>query len=183
MTEPDPERRVHPALPLIVGLLLGATGGIIGTTQLRTPAAGAVSTVYVTATVTAQAPAPVAAVTPTAVAAGPAVHKLGTTVAVKGANVTAYAYKVPVATGSPKPAEAGHVWAAIDVKVCVTELSTISNSPWTLVYADAGQVGASSDGYAASRRRSTSGARRSSSPDAASAAGSRTRCRSRRSRR
>lgn len=63
------------------------------------------------------------------------------------ATVTAYAYKQPVARSAPKPDQAGYVWAAVDVKVCVPENSTISSDPWSLIYPDDTSAQASSTGY------------------------------------
>ncbi|MFC4146626.1 hypothetical protein ACFO0M_10195 [Micromonospora mangrovi] len=66
---------------------------------------------------------------------------------------TVYAYKQPVAKSAPRPEEqAGYEWGAADVKVCVKKSYTansvsVSNSPWTLVYADDSQIEASGTGY------------------------------------
>jgi hypothetical protein len=49
---------------------------------------------------------------------------------------TVLAYRQPVATQST-PQGAGHVWAALDVKVCVdVGQITVTNQPWSLAYAD-----------------------------------------------
>lgn len=144
MNQPSSPRRVHPAVWLAVGVLGGTAIGVGVTMQLQpAPKAGAVSTVYVTSTVTAQAPP---TVTPTATS-GPGTHKLGTTVAVTNAKVTVYSYRQPVAGSAPAPALAGYVWGAVDVKVCVSGLSTVSTIPWTLQYPDSTQAEPSNDIY------------------------------------
>lgn len=70
------------------------------------------------------------------------------------ARATVYAYKHNVARSAPRPDEQpGYVWAAIGVKVCALRVDiapqgiSISNGPWTLVYADDTQIEASSVGY------------------------------------
>ncbi|MFI7609252.1 hypothetical protein ACIBTV_29645 [Micromonospora sp. NPDC049366] len=111
---------------------------------------------------------PTASPTPSATTAGPspnasssptvdpyAPKKMGTTFSVVDASATAtvYAYRHNVAKGAPRPEEQpGYVWASIDVKVCASKTLappgiTVSNSPWTLVYADDTQIEASSTGY------------------------------------
>lgn len=68
-----------------------------------------------------------------------------------GSTLTAFAFKQPVATTSPKPEQAGYEWAAADVQVCTDAdsdaSSLVTNHPWLLVYADHTTIGASSDGY------------------------------------
>lgn len=143
MTEPT-RRRVHPVILAVVGVLVGAAAGAGITVALRPPAkAGAVNTVYVTSTVTAAVPT--AATAPTA--GGPRVLALGTTTAVNGAKVTVYSYRQPTAASAPAPVPAGYVWGAADVKVCATELDTVSTIPWTLQYADDTQAEPSNDIY------------------------------------
>lgn len=72
------------------------------------------------------------------------------------ATAMVYSYRHNVARTAPRPEEQpGYVWAAIDVKVCAHKPAgeqehqgiAVSNSPWTLVYADDSQIEASSVGY------------------------------------
>ncbi|OWV13594.1 hypothetical protein [Micromonospora wenchangensis] len=70
------------------------------------------------------------------------------------ASATVYGYRHNVARTAPRPDEQpGYVWAAIDVKVCALKSDaapngiSVSNGPWTLVYADDSQIEASSVGY------------------------------------
>jgi hypothetical protein len=67
---------------------------------------------------------------------------------------TVYGFKQPVAKTAPRPDEQpGYVWAAVDVKVCAGKADVnprgllISNSPWSLVYADDTQIEPSNTGY------------------------------------
>lgn len=112
----------------------------------------AAPTVFVTQTVAA-APSTIQSAPATA-AADPGILALGKTAPVQyadgsgiGATVTVYGYKQPVATSAPHPDQAGYVWSAADVKVCVKQDVTISNEPWTLVYADSTDAEPSSIGY------------------------------------
>jgi hypothetical protein len=67
---------------------------------------------------------------------------------------TALAYKQPVHSVGSATDEggAGSVWAALDVKVCNDDTSTVpvdvSDSEWTLAYDDGGSVESTSTGYA-----------------------------------
>lgn len=103
--------------------------------------------------------APPAATTPAA-AASPttdpnAPHRLGSQVTLSARadiSATVYAYRQPVAKGAPQPEEqAGYVWGAADVKVCLgkaaAESVSVSHGPWVLSYADDTTIAPSSTGY------------------------------------
>jgi hypothetical protein len=70
------------------------------------------------------------------------VLRLGRTYRGDGFSATVYRYKKNGALSAPK-AGAGERWDAIDVKVCVTDKSTLSWVPWDLVGTDDGLYGGS----------------------------------------
>jgi hypothetical protein len=87
-------------------------------------------------------------------AAQPATHKLGDQVTrIDGAaKLAVYAFKQPVATGAPRPQEAGYPagyeWAAADVEVCAqADGIYVNRLPWRLAYADHTTLETSHTGY------------------------------------
>jgi hypothetical protein len=74
--------------------------------------------------------------------------------AVGAGTTTVIAYTQPVAPDAVQPEETfgseskGFVWAAVEVKVCLTRgETTVSNSPWSLAYRDGATVDPSSRTY------------------------------------
>jgi len=95
---------------------------------------------------------------PTAATTTPAaddgVHKLGQRVSKTDPTVngTVFRYRQPVAESAPRPDEQPrYEWGAADVRVCATKDANpknyITNSSWTLVYADDTVIEPSSTGY------------------------------------
>lgn len=74
-----------------------------------------------------------------------------------GGTVAVLDYEQPVATDAPEPSNAGypdgHVWGALDVRVCVPDYRHddgdwyITTTPWSLMYDDGSLVGSSHTGY------------------------------------
>jgi hypothetical protein len=57
-----------------------------------------------------------------------------------GLTVTAFAYRQPTARSAPKPLAPDTEWASADVQICIKVASagtpSVSNAPWSLIYAD-----------------------------------------------
>jgi hypothetical protein len=106
---------------------------------------------------TSREPSPTVSAAPPSPAPAPSIaaHRFGESVQLGTLAVTTvYGYKQPVAAGAPRPDQAGYTWAAADVKVCAGTGAgtgqagiTVSNDPWSLVYADSSLVKASNTGY------------------------------------
>lgn len=125
---------------LIVGLVatgavILAGGGVLIGAALNRPAAPkpTAAAPQVQQQPTALDPTTAAAPSPTQAAA----HRAGETVTwATGLRATAYAFSAPVAKSAEKPEQAGYVWGAIDIQVCVPQDGEISSTSWYLGFAD-----------------------------------------------
>ena len=146
-----PRRRYRPFLLAALALALFAAGLGVGYLIPRPATQPHAATVDQSGT-TAPATQPAASALPAASSPTSAVHSFGETASRSfdgyGYTATAYAYKQPTGTSAPRPDQAGYVWASADVKVCAgSQTITVSNSPWSLVYADDTAIKASMTGY------------------------------------
>lgn len=143
-------RRPNRTIAILAGMLAVAAliSGALAALALRSDVTTAAPPAASPAPPTNPAPSSTPSPTPSPI------HALGETAALDAiADVTAYAFKQPVAPNATKPDQPGFVWAAIDVKACAgagdgTHAGiTVTNDPWGLTYADSTYIEHSPIGY------------------------------------
>ncbi|MEU5554107.1 hypothetical protein ABZ738_30470 [Micromonospora sp. NPDC047793] len=135
-----------------LALMLAGCGGDQTDSPIPVAATPVATSAAPVAGPTSPSPTPAPSTSPTGDPYAPLTMGTSTTVADGAATATVYSYRHNVATTAPRPDEQpGFVWAAADVKVYagkdVADGISVSNLPWTLVYADDTQYDASSIGY------------------------------------